>query len=99
MNFPEVYSAVYAFAALAVTITIALALTRSFFGPDLFNRVLAVNVAGTKTILLLVIIGYISNTNYFIDIALAYALINFIGIIALKKLIQINKKRESNIPS
>ncbi len=96
MNFPEVYSAVYAFAALSVTITIALALTRSFFGPDLFNRVLAVNVAGTKTILLLVIIGFISNTNYFIDIALAYALINFIGIIALKKLIQINKKRESN---
>jgi multicomponent Na+:H+ antiporter subunit F len=56
-----------------------LTLYRAVRGPGVFNRVAAVNVIGTKTIVLLVVMGYYFERPYFFDIALLYAMINFIG--------------------
>jgi multicomponent Na+:H+ antiporter subunit F len=52
-------------------------------GPSIFDRVLAVNMFGTKTVLFLAVVSYLSGRPDFLDLALTYALINFIGVIAV----------------
>ena len=78
----------FAVAALAVLISLALALIRAFKGPTVFDRILAINSAGTKTVLLIAVMGFLSGRPDFLDIALVYALINFIGNIAVLKYVK-----------
>ena len=72
-------------AALALLITMALALVRLFAGPSLYDRVMAANMFGTKIVLLIAVLGFIGGRPDFMDIALAYALINFVSTIAVLK--------------
>ena len=72
-------------AAAAVLITMALALVRAFLGPTVYDRILAVNAHGTKTVLLIAAFGFLTDRPDFLDIALLYALLNFIGTIAVLK--------------
>jgi multicomponent Na+:H+ antiporter subunit F len=74
---------VYYAASIAILITMALALTRALLGPTVYDRVLAVNMFGTKTVLLLSVIAFLGGRPDFLDLALAYALINFIGVLAV----------------
>ena len=67
----------------ATLITMALALVRAIMGPTVYDRVLAVNMFGTKTVLLLAVIALMSGRPDFLDLALAYALINFTGVLAV----------------
>ncbi|MGB0629956.1 MAG: monovalent cation/H+ antiporter complex subunit F [Alphaproteobacteria bacterium] len=75
----------FAAAALAIIVTMGLALIRAFIGPTLYDRILAVNMFGTKTVLIIAVLGFLMGRPDFLDIALVYALINFIGVIALLK--------------
>ena len=68
---------------VATLVTMALALVRAILGPSVYDRVLAVNMFGTKTVLLLSVIAFLYGRPDFLDLALAYALINFIGILAV----------------
>ena len=86
MTFPASGTAMFAAAAIAILVTMALALARAVMGPTLYDRILAVNVVGTKTTLLLAVLGFLSGRPDFLDIALVYALINFVGVIALLRL-------------
>lgn len=72
------------FLGISVTIVLAsvVSLYRGIEGPGVFNRIIAVNVIGTKTIVLLVLIGFIYGRPDFFDIALVYALLNFIMTVA-----------------
>ena len=72
-------------ASIGILITMGLALLRGVLGPTLFDRILAVNMFGTKTVLMIAVLGFLMGRPEFLDIALAYALINFIGVIALLK--------------
>jgi len=72
--------------ALAIFTTMALALIRALKGPTVFDRIVAVNVFGTKTVLIVALITAISGNDDLIDVALVYALINFIAIVAVLKL-------------
>ena len=78
----------FAVAALAVLISLGLALVRVFLGPTVFDRILAVNSAGTKTVLLIAVMGFLAGRPDFLDIALVYALINFIGTVAVTKYVK-----------
>ncbi len=78
---------------VATLITMALALTRAILGPTVYDRVLAVNMFGTKTVLLLAIIALLSGRPDFLDMALTYALINFIGVIAVLEFFRSRVKR------
>ncbi len=69
--------------ALAILVTMALALARAIAGPTVYDRVLAINMFGTKTVLIIAVLAFITERLDVLDIALAYALINFIGIIAV----------------
>ncbi|MHA1569866.1 MAG: monovalent cation/H+ antiporter complex subunit F [Alphaproteobacteria bacterium] len=72
-------------AAVAVLVSMTMALARAFMGPTIYDRILAVNMFGTKTVLLIAVIGFLSGRPEFLDIALVYALINFVGTIAVMK--------------
>ncbi len=69
--------------AVALIVTMALVLLRALLGPTLYDRILAVNLFGTKTVLLIAVLGFLSGRPAFLDIALTYALINFTGVIAV----------------
>ena len=71
---------------VAILVMMGLALTRAVLGPTVFDRALAVNMFGTKTVLLISVIDFVGGRQEFLDIALAYALINFISVIAINKL-------------
>ena len=70
-------------AIAAILVTAALALIRARLGPTVFDRMLALNMFGTKTVLLISVIGFLTNRPDFLDLALLYALINFIGMVAV----------------
>lgn len=76
----------------AILVTMGLALARALLGPTVYDRVLAVNMFGTKTVLLVAIIAFLSGRPDFLDLALAYALINFVGVLAVLEFFQ--KKRD-----
>jgi len=75
-------------AAIAIFVTMALALLRAIIGPTVYDRVLAVNMFGTKTVLLLAVVAFLYGRSDFLDLALAYALINFIGVQAVLAFVQ-----------
>jgi len=72
-------------ATLAIIGAMGLALARAILGPTIYDRILSVNSFGTKTVLLIAVYGFLTGRPDFADIAMVYALINFIGIIAVLK--------------
>ncbi|MCH7612623.1 MAG: cation:proton antiporter [Candidatus Marinimicrobia bacterium] len=72
-------------AAIVIVLGAILVLYRALKGPRVYDRALAVNIIGTKTVILLALIGFIYERPHFLDIALVYALINFIATIAFLK--------------
>ena len=74
--------------ATAIVAGMALALARAVLGPTTYDRILAINAHGTKTVLFIAVIGFVTDRPDFLDIALVYALINFIGTIAVLKFLR-----------
>lgn len=70
-------------AAAAVLVAMILALVRAYAGPTIYDRILAVNVFGTKTVLLIAIVGFLAGRPEFLDIVMVYALMNFITVIGI----------------
>ena len=77
----------FAVAAVAVLVTMALALVRALKGPSVYDRILALNAFGTLTVALISVDGFLDGRPEFLDLALVYALINFIGTIAVTKFV------------
>ena len=74
---------IHAVGLVAVMVTMAMALIRAALGPTVFDRIVALNMFGTKTVLLIALISFFTGRPDFLDLALVYALINFIGVIAI----------------
>lgn len=75
-------------AMIGVLATMALLLARALLGPTVYDRILAINSFGTKTVLFIAVLGFLTGRPDFLDIALAYALINFIGTIAVLRFLR-----------
>ena len=73
----------FAVATLGLLVSMGLALVRGFLGPTVFDRVLAANMFGTKTVLLIAVTGFLTGRPDWLDLAMLYALMNFTGMIAL----------------
>ena len=73
---------------IGVLATMFLALIRALKGPTVYDRVLAVNMFGTKTVLLIAVIGFLTGRPDFLDLGIVYVLINFIGTIAILKFVE-----------
>ncbi len=73
-------------ASIAILVAVLLSLYRVVRGPSIIDRIIGANVIGTKTIAVIVLTGSLfDRVEFFIDIALLYALINFIGALALSR--------------
>lgn len=79
---------IYIVGAVAILITMLLAIARALLGPTVWDRILAVNSFGTATVLMIAFLGYLTGRPEWEDIALLYALINFIGTIAVMKFVK-----------
>lgn len=79
----------FAAAAAALLATMALAIARAAAGPTVFDRILAANAFGTKTVLLIAVLGFLSGRPHFLDLGLIYALINFVGVIAALRYVKL----------
>jgi multicomponent Na+:H+ antiporter subunit F len=89
----------YILVSIAILVTMVLALVRALLGPSVYDRVLAVNVFGTKTVLLLSVIAFLYGRPDFLDLALAYALINLVGILAVLEFFQKRSRRKQGVES
>jgi multicomponent Na+:H+ antiporter subunit F len=75
----------FAAAAAAIIIALALVIVRAIKGPTVFDRVLAGNAVGTLAIMLLAVVGFLTGRPEFLDIGLTYGLLNLIGTLAVLK--------------
>ena len=73
--------------SLAILVTMGLVLARALMGPTVYDRIAAINMFGTKTVLLIAVLAFLSGRMDLLDVALVYALINFIGVVAVLKLV------------
>ncbi|HEX54525.1 MAG: cation:proton antiporter [Candidatus Altiarchaeales archaeon] len=73
---------------LILVLNVFLCIYRALMGPRAWDRVIAINVIGTKTIVIVILIGILYDSLYFVDVALVYALFNFILTVALSKYIE-----------
>lgn len=75
-------------AILGVISSMGLLLVRALLGPGAFDRMLAANVFGTNAVVLIALLAFAVNDMMYLDVALVYALVNFIGTVALLKFYQ-----------
>lgn len=86
----------FAVAMVSILATMTLALFRAGLGPTVFDRVMAANSFGTSTVLFIAVLGFLNGRPDFLDLALVYALINFIGTIAVLKYFKYGDLAETN---
>ena len=75
-------------AMLGILVTMFLALIAAVRGPTVFDRILAINLFGTKTVLLIAVSGFLMGRPEWLDLALVYALVNFVAMIAVLKFVR-----------
>ncbi len=73
----------FAAATAAILVTMLLALLRAFLGPSVYDRILALNMFGTKTVLVIAVSGVLRGRPDWLDLAILYALVNFVGVLAV----------------
>jgi len=83
--------------SIIILVVMIIALIRAILGPTLYDRILAVNVVGTKTVLLLSVLSVTAGRGDMVDIALVYALINFISVIAMLRFFEYNKEQQTDV--
>ncbi|MDI6790599.1 MAG: monovalent cation/H+ antiporter complex subunit F [Thermodesulfobacteriota bacterium] len=72
--------------SIALSFLVLLCLYRAILGPFITNRIVGVGAIGTKTLIMLLLMGFIyDRVDMFVDISIAYALLNFIGTLAAAK--------------
>ena len=82
-------SAVFLYAGLYLCFLMLLTLTRAVFGPTVLDRLIGANAIGSKTVVLLILIGLVyERVDMFVDIAMAYAMLNFIAVLAAARYFQ-----------
>ncbi|MBN7797220.1 monovalent cation/H+ antiporter complex subunit F [Parahaliea mediterranea] len=81
------------FTIIVILLVMLVALARAFTGPNVFDRVLAANLFGTKTVLLIAAISYLLGSPDYLDIAVIYALINYISVIGVLRVTEIRRER------
>lgn len=83
---------IFLYVSLYLCLMMVISLYRAVFGPTVLDRLIGVNAIGSKTVILLVLIGIIyGRVDMFVDIAIAYALLNFIAVLAASRYFQKRK--------
>jgi len=83
---------IFIYAGIFLGVSMLMPTYRSLFGPTVLDRLVGVNAIGSKTIVMLILIGLIyKRADMFVDIALAYAMLNFITVLAASRYFQKQK--------
>jgi multicomponent Na+:H+ antiporter subunit F len=83
---------VFFYSALYLSLLMLLSLYRAVKGPTVLDRLIGVNAIGSKTVVLLILIGLLfERVDMFVDIALAYAMLNFLAVLAASRFFQKRK--------
>ena len=77
----------YITVSVVILVAIAIGLVRAFRGPTLYDRVMAANMIGTLTVLMVAVLGFMTGRPEFLDIALVYVLISFVSTIAVLRVV------------
>ena len=81
-------------ASLFIGLTLLMALYRAVVGPTKGDRLIAINVIGTKTLVLVAIISLVLKEQFFLDVVLVYALISFTASLFISREIKEKRLRE-----
>jgi multicomponent Na+:H+ antiporter subunit F len=85
-------NAFFLWTGLYLCLLMVLSLYRAIFGPTVLDRLVGVNAIGSKTVVLLILIGMIyRRVDMFVDISMAYAMLNFIAVLAASRYFQKRK--------
>jgi len=79
--------------AVFLLVNTSLCLLRAHLGPTVADRLLAINVVGTKTLVVLSLLAFVFHRTLFVDVALVYGLLNFIITIAASRLVETGRLR------
>ena len=91
---------VFLYSGIYLALLMLLSLYRPVFGPTVLDRMIGVNAIGSKTTVLLILIGLIFHrVEMFVDIALAYAMLNFLAVLAASRYFQKHKGLHDDVPS
>lgn len=82
--------------SIAILSVMALALARALKAETVYDRILGVNMFGTKTALFIAVMGFLADRPDFLDIAIVYALINFIGMVAVLRFFEYTSEQAGN---
>ncbi len=82
-------------AIAAIGVSVAMLVVRAALGPSVFDRLLAANIIGTNIVVLVAMIGVVKGSSAYIDIALVYALLNFIGTIGFLRFFRYGSFRKA----
>jgi multicomponent Na+:H+ antiporter subunit F len=88
MNMAQVLDFSYGLGAILVMLMIFLSLIRALKGPTASDRVAAINIIGTKTVVIITLIARVYGQKYFLDIAMVYALMSFITTVGVAKYLE-----------
>lgn len=92
-------NSVFLYSGLYLAFLMILSLFRALFGPTVVDRMIGVNAIGSKTAVLLILIGFLyERVDMFVDIALAYAMLNFIAVLAASRYFQKRKGLYDEMP-
>ena len=87
---------VFGIVAMALAALIAAGMIRLFIAQTVYDRILAAGKVGTNTVALIVAVGFVyERPDMFVDLALAYALLNFIGTVAAAKYLARRSQEEA----
>ncbi|MEL7624909.1 MAG: monovalent cation/H+ antiporter complex subunit F [Clostridiales bacterium] len=86
------------FSLIFLSITLGFCLLRGILGPKFTDRVVAVNMIGTKTILLIAALSLFLKEPYLLDVCLIYALISFLAVVVLSKTYMTAYNRKKSAP-
>ncbi len=74
--------------AVAVAVMLFLSLYRAVVGPTAADRIVAINIIGTKTLIIITLIARLYVQEFYLDIAMVYALMSFIATIGIAKYLE-----------
>ena len=92
MSVADAYSILLRISMLTLSITIFACLFRAILGPRFTDRVLAVNIIGIKTIVMIAILSFLLDESSLVDIAGVYAMISFLAIVVLSKCYRLTRQ-------
>lgn len=79
------YEVLFISAMTVLAILIICTLIRAVIGPRIADRIMAINMIGTMTIMIVLILSLKMKEDYLLDIGSVYAMISFLAVVILSK--------------